>query len=84
MALRPVASATQVSVYQDANHVPSDKWKIYDNDPAGATMTPTFDADYGGEVMVLKGDKRNNGYSLAADSEGSNGKIRMGVLLNGT
>ncbi|WP_202408733.1 hypothetical protein, partial [Vibrio tetraodonis] len=74
-------NVTQSRVYQDAKHVPADKWSLYDNDPTGATMTPTFDADYGGEVMVLKGDKGNNGYRLAADSEGSSWQNSDGRLI---
>ena len=33
---------TPATVYQDANHIPTDKWSVYDNDPTGATMTPTL------------------------------------------
>ncbi|MCF2860237.1 putative Ig domain-containing protein, partial [Pseudoalteromonas sp. SMS1] len=44
------------------------QWDNYDASPAGATMTPTFDADYGAQVMVLKGSGKENGYRLRGDN----------------
>ncbi|WP_415839108.1 putative Ig domain-containing protein [Pseudoalteromonas byunsanensis] len=52
-------------IYQSHNSpVNVAQWQVYDATPAGATMTPTFDAEYGKEVMVLKGSGTSNGYRL--------------------
>ncbi|WP_261591528.1 putative Ig domain-containing protein, partial [Pseudoalteromonas holothuriae] len=52
-------------IYQSHNSpVNRAKWQVYDNDPAGATMTPVFDSGYGKEVIEVKGGARSNGYRL--------------------
>ncbi|CAH9050506.1 hypothetical protein PSECIP111951_00206 [Pseudoalteromonas holothuriae] len=44
--------------------VVSTDWQVYDSTPAGATMSAEFDEQYGGQVMVLKGSAKSNGYRL--------------------
>ncbi|WP_415839120.1 hypothetical protein, partial [Pseudoalteromonas byunsanensis] len=52
-------------IYQSHNSpVNAGQWEIYSPNPPGATMTPTFDAEYGKEVMELQGSFRSNGYRL--------------------
>lgn len=53
------------TVYQNGHEVDLGKWQVYANSPAGATMTPRYDAAYGGEVIDLRGSGMSNGYRLA-------------------
>ncbi|WP_217538288.1 DUF6531 domain-containing protein [Vibrio metschnikovii] len=55
-------------VFQDADEIRLDKWEVYDSSPAGATMTPRYDAEYGGHVIDLKGTGQDNGYRLSDSS----------------
>jgi len=51
-------------VYEDAEDNNTLGWSIYDNDPAGATISNVFDADQGSQVIKLAGDQTTNGYEL--------------------
>ncbi|NOZ91458.1 MAG: hypothetical protein GXO60_09260 [Epsilonproteobacteria bacterium] len=52
-------------VYEDAEDGTIDGWHVYDNDPAGATITNVIDATKG-RVIELKGDGIANGYEIGA------------------
>ncbi len=51
-------------LYEDAEDGNIDGWSIYDNDPAGATITNIEDAVRGSRVIALNGNIYNNGYML--------------------
>ena len=51
-------------LYEDAEDGNIDGWSIYDNDPAGATITNIEDAARGSRVIALNGNIYNNGYML--------------------
>lgn len=61
-------------VYQNGHEVDLGKWQVYDSSPAGATMTPRYDADYGGEVIDLNGSGTSNGYRFADDNRNKSWK----------
>ena len=50
-------------VYEDAEDTTVDGWHIYDNDPAGATITNVVDATKG-RVIELHGNGIANGYEI--------------------
>ncbi|MBQ4864833.1 hypothetical protein J8L98_24430, partial [Pseudoalteromonas sp. MMG013] len=50
------------------NPVILNQWDNYDATPAGATMTPVHDSEYGAQVMELKGQNFSNGYRLRGDN----------------
>ncbi|WP_273047935.1 hypothetical protein, partial [Pseudoalteromonas sp.] len=50
------------------NPVILNQWDNYDATPAGATMTPVYDTEYGAQVMELKGQNFSNGYRLRGDN----------------
>jgi uncharacterized repeat protein (TIGR02543 family) len=51
-------------VYEDAENGTLDRWDIFDNDPAGAVIDNTFDAEKNSRVIELNGDGTKNGYRL--------------------
>ena len=51
-------------VYEDAENDDIAGWDIYDNDPAGATITNIPDAQKGGRVIQFTGSTTANGYRL--------------------
>lgn len=51
-------------LFEDAEDGLIEGWTIYDNTPAGATITNVTDADKGGRVIELSGDRYNNGFML--------------------
>jgi YD repeat-containing protein len=58
------ASVPTTIVYEDAEDDNIGGWDIYDNDPAGATVTNVFDDDRAGKVIEFVGSGTNNGYRL--------------------
>jgi len=53
-------------VYEDAEDGNTEGWTIYDNTPAGATITNIEDALRGGQVIELRGTGRDNGFELGS------------------
>ena len=51
-------------VYEDAENDSIAGWDIYDNDPAGATITNIPDGQKGGRVIQFTGSATANGYRL--------------------
>ncbi len=58
------ASVPTTIVYEDAEDGNIGGWDIYDNDPAGATVTNTYDSDRASNVIEFTGSGTNNGYRL--------------------
>lgn len=59
-------SVIDTIVYEDAEDtdLSHSHWKVYDNDPAGATFGVTFDPDKDSLVMDFNGSGTSNGYRL--------------------
>jgi len=51
-------------VYEDAEDGQTDRWVIYDNDPAGASITNIYDGARNSQVIELYGIGTDNGYQL--------------------
>ncbi len=56
------------TLYEDAEDGTTDGWVIYDNNPAGATITNVNDSDKGSQVIEFAGDGTRNGYRLGNNS----------------
>lgn len=54
-------------VLEDAEDGTTAGWKIYDNDPVGATIANEFDTIRDSRVISLTGSGTGNGFSLAKD-----------------
>ena len=48
--------------YEDAQNNNTNGWSVYDNTPAGATVTNVYDSDKKSRVIALAGDGARNGY----------------------
>ena len=57
-------SAIPATLYEDAEDGTTDGWSVYDNDPAGATITNVYDSDCASQVIELDGSGIDNGYWL--------------------
>lgn len=53
-------------IIEDAEDGTISGWSIYDNDPAGATITNEYDTTRQSKVISLSGSGTNNGYALAS------------------
>ncbi|WP_161629773.1 RHS repeat protein [Desulfogranum japonicum] len=45
------------------------RWQMYDDDPAGATITNVYDQDKSSQVIELSGSGQDNAYLLANDDQ---------------
>jgi hypothetical protein len=54
------------TLYEDAEDQATTGWEIYDNSPAGATITNIMDNQKNSRVIELKGAGRSNSYTLGA------------------
>jgi len=63
--LATLASAT---TYENANNGTTDKWKVYDNKPAGAIIENVYDKTLNSKVIKLTGEGRKNAYMLGQKS----------------
>jgi len=57
-----VNAETVYTVYEDAEDGSIDRWKIYDNKPAGATVKNVSEGN--NRVIALKGKRRLNGFRI--------------------
>ena len=55
-------SAVTSLVYEDAEDGTTDGWTVYDNDPAGATITNVEDTERNSRVIEFSGSGTSNGY----------------------
>jgi len=55
-------------IYEDGESNTTNKWDIYDSNPAGATVSTAYDEDRQSSVMVFNGSQRDNGYRLGHNS----------------
>ena len=60
MSITTYLSAT---VYEDAENGNVDKWQVYDNTPAGASIMNVVDEEKGNVIEFL-GDGSENGYRI--------------------
>ena len=51
-------------VYEDGEDQITDGWQVYDNDPAGATISNVYDEEHGSRVIEFAGGGTANGYRL--------------------
>lgn len=58
------SSIPSVLVYEDAEDGNTEGWTVFDNDPAGATVTNVYDGDLSSNVIAVAGDGMLNGYRL--------------------
>ena len=58
---------TQQTVYEDGEDGKISGWDIYDNDPAGASITNVFDSDKQSRVIEVSGYDIQNGFRLRND-----------------
>ena len=71
--LASLSTSATSRTYEDAEDGLIVGWDIYDNDPAGATITTVYDNDRASRVIELTGSASNNGYRLRnADSSSWN------------
>ena len=54
--------------FEDAEDGTTDGWVIYDNDPAGASITNSIDTDIDSHVITLSGSGADNGFRLGNTS----------------
>ena len=73
------AGTANATMIEDAEDNTTAGWSVYDNSPAGATIT-NIDDGTGNRVIELKGDGLRNGYMLGF--WGQNGFDEMGTNLS--
>jgi len=61
-------------LYEDAEDENTHGWKVYDQTPAGATISNVYDADKGSQVIKLQGSATSNGYKLGGNWKNSERK----------
>ena len=54
------------TVYEDAEDGKIERWKIYDKDPEGATVSNVYDDNQSSQVIELSGDGTHNGYMIGS------------------
>jgi|GEM_PF-1200480 len=64
-------SSSNIVVYEDAEDGNTNGWSVYDNTPAGATISNVYDENRQSSVIELNGDGWNNGYVLRKSSDGT-------------
>ena len=64
--LQTKSTIVNETVYENAEDGKDSRWKVYDNNPAGATITNVDDADKSSKVIELKGDGTKNGFVLGS------------------
>ncbi len=62
------------TIYEDAEDGETSGWFVYDDDPAGATISNVYNEDKQSRVIRLSGDGINNGYILGG-AWGSFGEV---------
>ncbi len=61
------ASLNTKVLYENAEDGSVNGWKVYDQTPAGATISNVFDADKGSQVIKLQGSSTQNGFILGGN-----------------
>ena len=69
-----VATLNTKILYEDAEDGNTNNWNVYDQTPAGATISNVFDADKGSQVIKLQGSATQNGYKLGGNWKNSERK----------
>ncbi|MBZ0158207.1 MAG: hypothetical protein K8I29_18580 [Alphaproteobacteria bacterium] len=73
------ATASTVTVYEDAEDKTTQGWDIYDNDPSGATISNVYDRGRASRVIKLSGSGTKNGYRLRNSDSSSWGNTSQFV-----
>jgi len=68
-------TSANATIYSDAENG-NDGWFVYDNSPAGATVSVVNDAQLQSNVIQTLGDGRLNGYRLGGTSALADGHSR--------
>jgi len=63
--------SSNIVVYENAEDGNTNGWSVYDNTPAGATISNVYDDNRQSSVIELNGDGWNNGYVLRKSSDGT-------------
>jgi len=63
------------TLYEDSENENTDGWSVYDNTPAGATITNVYDNDKRSRVIQFDGDGAHNMYQLGGAWNNHNDKI---------
>ena len=58
-------------IYEDAQDGNTEGWVVNDNDPAGATITNSYDSDKESRVIELRGEGKKNRYALGERNQES-------------
>jgi len=64
LATMPEDSIESGTIYEDAEDGLTTGWAVYDNTPAGASITNVYDADRQSSVIELTGEGLQNGFRL--------------------
>jgi hypothetical protein len=67
LIIQSISFAQNETVYEDAEDGTTDRWSIYDNDPAGASIDNVYDSDKSSRVIELNGTLDDNGFVLSDD-----------------
>jgi len=73
--------AIQSTVYSNAEDGIGD-WVVFDNRPAGASITTVFDSDFGSQVIQTQGDGRSNSYTIGGISASSGWNNQSEFILS--
>ena len=60
-------SIQNYTIYEDGEDGTTDGWIIYDQDPAGATITNVDDTDTASRIILFQGEGLQNGYRLGGN-----------------
>ena len=60
-------SIQNYTIYEDGEDRTTDGWIIYDQDPAGATITNVDDTDTASRIILFQGEGLQNGYRLGGN-----------------
>ena len=66
-----ISSISHATLYENAEDGNTNGWSVYDNTPAGATISNVYDENRQSSVIELNGDGWNNGYVLRKSSDGT-------------
>ena len=55
------------TLYEDAEDATISKWRIYDNNPIGATIENVYDDEFGSRVIQFTGEGTKNGFATNVD-----------------
>jgi len=78
---KPAALGSNTTVYENAEDGQTNGWDVYDNSPAGATISNFYDAEKQSFVIEFDGDGIRNGYRLGSAKMGNAFKNRKNTHI---